>query len=288
MPKKLPKKENFFNEVKEETKEIVKEEKKIFIIHFAKKLSGKKFQIGTFVVVGLLIIALILGYNYYQNGHDLAAVGGKLTSSQISGLISEIGDKMLLPKNETPTIATVTDITKLEGQQFFRNAQNGDKVIIYGSTRQAILYRQAIHKIIAVAPINEAVNQQQQATQAAPSVSATPSTTPPVSPTPNVDAKLKVVVLNSTKTAGLAKKGSALISTDLAEILSMANAQGEYATTTVSSVSKDNKVSDANLKALVSAFSKIKPTVSSLPPDEAVPAGADVVIILGKDFSNAY
>lgn len=277
------KKESFFEKQEEIIEEVVMQEKEV-VKSRMKLLSQRRFQVGALVLVIIVIGALIAGYAFIRPDNSIA--GGKLSPSQISSLISEVGDKMVIPKGETPTIATVTDITKLENQPFFRNAQNGDKVMIFGSTKQAILYRSSIHKIIAVSPVNASSPQANVLPSITPVVSG--STTPGVSLTPTPAPKLKVVVLNSTKTVGLAKKGAALLDTQKVQILSLSNAVGEYKTTTISNVNKDKKVSDTDLKAIASSFSKIKPVISSLPTGEAAPAGADVVIILGSDFSDSY
>ncbi len=60
----------------------------------------------------------------------------------------------MLPQDEQPTIATVTDLAKLQGQPFFANAQVGDKVLIYSRAGKVILYRPGENKIIELAPIN--------------------------------------------------------------------------------------------------------------------------------------
>ncbi|MBP9757441.1 MAG: hypothetical protein KBD06_02465 [Candidatus Pacebacteria bacterium] len=75
------------------------------------------------------------------------------TEYEIKSLVSDVGEHMLLPENETPTLATVTDLHALEGQLFFRNAKEGDKVLMYLISQQAILYRPSIDKIIEVGPI---------------------------------------------------------------------------------------------------------------------------------------
>lgn len=68
-------------------------------------------------------------------------------------LVKAIGDHMVLP-SEKPTIATVEDVQKLAGQTFFKNAQNGDKVLMYAESKKAILYRPSEDKILEVAYLN--------------------------------------------------------------------------------------------------------------------------------------
>ena len=48
---------------------------------------------------------------------------------------------MILPDDEQPTVATVTNVDELKVQQpFFERASNGDKIIIYTNSRKAIIY----------------------------------------------------------------------------------------------------------------------------------------------------
>ena len=87
-------------------------------------------------------------------------------------LIDEVGKLIALPTDEKPTIATITDVEKVKDQVFFRNAQNGDKVLIYVNAKKAILYRQSQKKVIEVGPIN--ISQ----ASSSPSGSAIPSASP--------------------------------------------------------------------------------------------------------------
>ncbi len=277
------KKESFFEKVEEQIAEVIPHEEKKMKGSMLRNFTKRRYQVGGFLLFSFLIVVILVGYNWLQNGKQAVGADGKLNSEAVKALVDEVGDKMEIPQNETPTIATVTDVTKLSDQPFFRNAKNGDKVMIFGSTKEAILYRPSIHKIIAVAPINGTINPSVTPAQ------ATTSGTLSVTPSPTEAAtKLKVAVLNSTKTGGLAKKASDLLDKEKYDVLSTSNAQGEYKTTTVSSISKDKKITDSDLRSVAATFSKVKASVSSLPSGEAAPAGADVVIIVGSDFASSY
>jgi hypothetical protein len=120
-----------------------------------------KKQWSLWLVVLILFIAAAGTAAYYiKRYHDSQQQVQKLSNPdtvaqlQNQQLISKVGSLTVLPSSETPTIATVTDITKLQGQQFFANAQNGDKVLIYTQAKKAYLYRPSANKIINIAPVN--------------------------------------------------------------------------------------------------------------------------------------
>ncbi len=96
-----------------------------------------------------IIVVLLIGYgiskawSYFFAGSD----------AELHAIVDDVEDLMLLPDDETPTLATVSDMHALEGQEFFKNAQEGDKVLMYLRSRRAIIYRPSIDKIIEVGPI---------------------------------------------------------------------------------------------------------------------------------------
>lgn len=244
-----------------------------------KLFSNKPILIGTIVV---LLIAIAGGAIYAISYFAEDAAGPQPLAQEVEALLEEVGEIVVMPEDETPTVATVTDVEKLSTQPFFTNAQNGDKVIIFGNARQAILYRPSIKKIIAMSPIDaNSLPQAQDAPQ------ATDSATQAISVTPTPKEKIKVVVMNSTKEAGLARKGGDLLDEDTFEIIASLNATGEYDKTTVSTVN-GGTISDSDLNSIISTFSKVKVTKTTLPSSEAAPAGADIVVILGSDFSEEY
>ncbi len=104
------------------------------------------------VVLFILLIASAGGaYYFYRQANTNPQVSAQ---NDLTQTITAVGKLMVLPSDETPTLATVSDPAKLQDQSFFRNAKKGDKVLIYGTSHKAILYSPALNKIIEVAPIN--------------------------------------------------------------------------------------------------------------------------------------
>lgn len=117
------------------------------------RTAPKKQQERAVMVFAALAIALVVLILLVFGAMKLwgRLFGG--TEYEVRSLVSDVGDHMLLPESEIPTLATVTDLHALEGQQFFRKAEVGDKVLMYLISQEAILYRPSIDKIIEVGPI---------------------------------------------------------------------------------------------------------------------------------------
>lgn len=77
-----------------------------------------------------------------------------LAEAEAKGIAETVGQLMILPVGEVPTIATVIDPDKIKDQPFFANAEKDDKVLIYTIAKKAILYRPSANKIIEVSALN--------------------------------------------------------------------------------------------------------------------------------------
>lgn len=130
--------------------------------------NNKQIIIGVAIVIGILIVGGG-GYFYYQSqkGESGAQNAPQGSPEEARKLVEEVGKLMELPPGEVPTVATVTDVTKLQDQPFFARAKNGDKVLIYQNSQRAILYDSQAKKIINVAPINVGTPSAQVATPSA-------------------------------------------------------------------------------------------------------------------------
>ena len=111
------------------------------------------------VLLGLTILLGVSTYSYRQKYLEVKQDPQKVTQESVNQLLAEVGQLIALPEGETPTVATVSDPSKLKDQPFFAKAKVGDKVLIYTNARKAILYSPTEHKIIEVAPISIGENQ---------------------------------------------------------------------------------------------------------------------------------
>src|SRR3989338_1090491 len=116
-------------------------------------------RLVTTLSVALIVVSGLAGYFWYQNKNNTKL--GQFDSETQAGaqteaekLVIEIGRLLVLPTDEQPTLATVTDLEALKGQPFFLNAKIGYKVLIYTKAKKAILYDPQARKIVEVAPIN--------------------------------------------------------------------------------------------------------------------------------------
>lgn len=100
--------------------------------------------------IGLSIILLGLA-----GGIIVFITHKKPNLSDVNTVKSMIGKHYLLPVNDQPELATVTDSRKIQSS-FKAAIENGDKVLIYQKTKQAIVYRPSIHKVVDVEPVNVA------------------------------------------------------------------------------------------------------------------------------------
>ena len=116
----------------------------------------KKYTLYLALLVIPTLVAVPAAYKYkdWKASHPGPQVAGEAnTNEEVASLVAQIGKLVLLPEGETPTIATVTEKEKLSNQYFYKNAENGDKVLIYREAKVAYLYRPSINKIIQIAPV---------------------------------------------------------------------------------------------------------------------------------------
>lgn len=110
------------------------------------KMMSRK-QLGTAgIIIGLILLTVIGTVIFLQTKKQ----NSDLTNVEV--VKTRVSRHFVLPTNEQPALATITDQKKLTSA-FFKQAQNGDKILIYQKNQVAIIYRPSIDRIIAVGPV---------------------------------------------------------------------------------------------------------------------------------------
>jgi len=138
------------------------------------------------IIICLLLFVIVPSYYFYskyQKSQALLQNPNQASVAEAQVLVNAVGKLIELPANENPTIATVSDKTKLQDQPFFIKAENGDKVLVYSQSKMLILYRPSLNKIISVGTVNAISTATASPT---PVLSPSPSVVPTVSPKPIV------------------------------------------------------------------------------------------------------
>lgn len=231
-------------------------------IHFNFKKPSKRFLIEFLLFLFLIAsvaVAVFLFTLYRKSETELKKLSSdpkyaeEKAKEETTKLIAEVEKIILLPKDETPIVATIMDIDKLKSAQpFFTNAKNGDRVLVYST--KAFIYDPITRKIIETGPVTPA------------SASAQTKT-------------FRLTLLNGTKTTGLTKKFEDMIKAQVSNIeVIKASAKSSNHT---KSIIVDLNGTKPNETQQLAQFLEIQ--VGPLPTGETRPEGEDFLVVLGSD-----
>jgi hypothetical protein len=218
------------------------------------------------LLVGILTIFALVGisasvylYRQWNSTKKLLNNPTEATKVEVKDLVSRISKLMILP-NEEPQLATVWEQEKLKDQQFFSNAKNGDKILIFVKAQKAVLFRPTNNIIVEVAPLvpqNDATG------------SAQLNTTP-----------YRIALRNGTDTTGLTKK----VEDDLhAKVQNITFVEKDNAKEKTYKETYVYDVSGAKAELVKQLATLLNAKVgTSLPIGESKP-DADFLIIIGAD-----
>ena len=111
------------------------------------KIKHKATTILIILVAVLTLAGGFFGYKYWQALQN----DPQRQAKELLDYVSSISDT----PPETPTIATVTDTSKLSNETLRARSQNGDKLLIYTRAKRLILYRPSTKKVIETLTIQE-------------------------------------------------------------------------------------------------------------------------------------
>gem|GEM_PF-2355421 len=119
------------------------------------KSKNKKKSFPWIIVIIVVIVALG-GIVFYQHRQlkqlDPASSDAAATQEETRRITALVSELMQLP-DEDAFLATIQNMDELQGQAFFNNARNGDRVLIFPNAKKAVIYREGDHLIINAGPI---------------------------------------------------------------------------------------------------------------------------------------
>lgn len=111
-------------------------------------------------LIGVLVVVALIGigsagylYKQVQDLKNNPKTSQEAQTNKANEMKAKVSKLISVPNDETPTLATVTDKTKLKDQPFFKDAENGDAILIFPQAKKAIIYRESSNKLINVGPI---------------------------------------------------------------------------------------------------------------------------------------
>lgn len=113
------------------------------------------------VVIGIILFATgVLGPSTFST--TVSTEDGQLTEEEVARVLEGMGDNFLLPANEEPVVAVITNVEALRQEQaFYGNADNGDFLVLYPQNARAFIYDMDRDIIINAGPLQITPDQAQ-------------------------------------------------------------------------------------------------------------------------------
>ncbi|MFC1780181.1 hypothetical protein ACFLY9_00590 [Patescibacteria group bacterium] len=232
----------------------------------------KKFKVtkeSLLVVIIILLLVALGGIGYlYMKEKEKVENPTQIATEEAQKVKENVGKLILLDESEEPTIATIIDIEalKAENPEFYKDASNGDKLLIY--TQRAIIYNQERNIIVNVAPVIRQPGEEEVQTDTEMESEV-------------VDNTLSIELRNGSTTVGVTQTYEDQINAQFEDdysVTAKTNASNtDYEGITVYDLSGGAK-SDL-IEALADEFSV---TVETTLPEGEATSDAEVVVIVGN------
>ena len=134
-----------------------------------KKSSPKRvFLSASFLALSVGLVWSFLAYkDAEQQIYLLSSQEGRqeVAQQETSLLLANLAKLIILPEGEEPLIATIQDVDALAAEQeFYKDAQNGDKLIVY--SEKALIYNEESGRIVNVGPVFRTPNDSEATVEA--------------------------------------------------------------------------------------------------------------------------
>lgn len=231
-----------------------------------------KAFLRTYGLILLVILGIIIGGYWYLQNRTLQGIA-ELDATQVAELVKVVGKHVVLPEPldvSKVQVAGVQDAEKLmQVSQFFREAQNGDQLIIFPT--KLVLFRPSENKIVNIS----APSGVQESSESIPDITKV-NTEDSSTEQKVVSRTLTVEIRNGSGKTGLAGvvKGKLATFPQLSVSKTGNAAKDSYETTVI--VNKENFM-------LPDISTAVKGSTQAGLPEGEKETTADILIILGKD-----
>lgn len=101
-----------------------------------------------------VLVSLGLAAYFYAQTVQLKNSSAKQGEERANQVLEELSQIIVLPTDEQPTVAEVTDPELLKDHPFLAKAKKGDFIIVFTKSQKAYLYDPVAHKIIDVGSVS--------------------------------------------------------------------------------------------------------------------------------------
>ena len=119
-----------------------------------------------YFIGGAVVIAIVLsGYYLLSNPSIQTDEGQKQTEinaipqldeKQVQEIVTQIEKVTPVKKDEKPVITEIVDVENLKKTNaFYKDAQNGDKLIVFAQDKKVIIYRPSTNQVINIAALSD-------------------------------------------------------------------------------------------------------------------------------------
>lgn len=104
------------------------------------------------IVIVVLLLGLVGGVWWWLGGRSPQPVGESAPTSaaaEAAAVHAVLKEILVLSKpDEVPQLSPVTDLSKLQAQNFFRRAALGDDIVVYKENGMIVLYRPSTKQVV--------------------------------------------------------------------------------------------------------------------------------------------
>ena len=107
-------------------------------------------------IIFIVLFVLVSGFaiRFYAELSNLKDNPQIAVHEETLRLIEQVSKLVVLPDNEEPAVATISDIEQLKNYPFFAQAKKGFKVLIYANAKKSILYDPFQGRVVEIASFN--------------------------------------------------------------------------------------------------------------------------------------